>query len=408
VEVTVESISQIGAEWADHWVTGDVHVHADGCTRPSDPTFDVIRGEMRNGHVQLVEVLRWGHEIFEILQSGRNFARPTTDPPPGGGARIYEGFETSGIPAGTTGHLIGLDPVLDRSTDHFFEERRSTVLLADDLHAASPTTVFGLAHMSGFDLLTTHYQDTGEPFELPVHAARGLLSFVSVEGMPMTTGVSLQPEAWALLMNVGVHVALTAGVDYPCWVQDLGSARTLARVPDPGALDHAQFLDAIRARRIAMVDRSDDRLEFDLGVPAAADTVALPADGAARIHLRWRTTSAVRARLWLNGVVLQTVDLPAGSLSGELPVRLPASGWIVITTAHTISSATWVELEGHPFVPSLDAACALALSTRLITQMVRSGRRNLGTDTADALLTYDAALEHFEALARQARPTGCM
>ncbi len=398
----VESVTAVSADWVDRWITADVHVHADNCDVPTDPTLDVVRGRMRDGHVQLVEVLRWGHEIFDRRGA---FTAPATDPPPGG--PLYEGFETSGIPPGATGHMIGLAPVLDNSAGNSFATRRSTVLLADDLHAASPAMMFGLAHITAFDVIASRYRNEGEPFEMPVHAARGLLSFVSVESMPNTALETLQPDAWTLMMNAGVHVALTAGVDYPCWVRDLGSVRTLARVANPVALDHAQFLGAIRARQTGLVDRSDDRVEYDLG-SLGADPVALPADGSARLRLRWRTGADTSARIWFNGAVLRTVVLPAGVWSGEVSLRFPAGGWVVVTTPHTISPATWVAPMGRPFVPSADAACALVLAIQRISTIVRSGGRDLGADTAAALAAYDAAREHFEAVARLSRASGCM
>jgi cysteine-rich repeat protein len=387
------------------FVAGDPHVHSQGCLEaPADPPR-LLQLLAAQG-IQVGAALVWGdgYDVDRPRFTGRD------DPASTGERILHYDLEVSAFTEGDGGHLVmlGLHSI-DFSPDPF-RAPHSGLSLPAWARAQGERVVVGMAHgqfwpASGFP--SPGDVDCCMPWEFPIHAARGAVSFLITErlgdGAPVDEGTF---ALWRALLNSGFRVALLGGSDYPCihHVLDDTAPRTDVMA---GALSYEAWLEGIRRGRTVVTLDARHHLNLRVnGAPLGSEVQARPGD-VLTVSLESDAPEPTTVELLVNGAVAQTAALPAGRQVATLRVPLPASSWLFARTPRAATSAIYVLADGRPIRASAADACYLAQYTDHLSRLVRLRRVNLAEDTDSALEAYAAARAEFERRFREAGGVNC-
>lgn len=164
---------------------------------------------------------------------------------------------------------------------------------------------------------------------IAVDAALGLGDFYDVAALYSDELGSA--EFYYRLLNAGFRIPATGGTDNfsDVWRDPPpGSARTFAHIDGP--LSVRAWLDAVRRGRTFL--STGPLLRFDVNGRIAGDSIALPAEGAANVHVTADARSIARLdslQILVNGRVVRTVtagDSLHIAFEGDIP--MPVGGWI--------------------------------------------------------------------------------
>ena len=325
------SLSRLSNLRSRGWWGGDLHVHMNyGGAYRNTPPHLALQARAEGLHVVENLVVNKEQRIPDIA-----YWRPDVDPLSTRDFVLAYGQE---FHTGFWGHagLLGL-------TDHYllpdYSGYPGTALASlFPTNAAVADLVHGQAGLMGYvhpfdfrpDLSRV---EGGVPYELPVDVALGKVDYMEVMGY---SDHLITSEIWYRLLNCGFRVPAGAGTDaFPNFASlrgPPGLVRVYARAGAAGgALDHRQWLAAIRAGRTFVTNAPV--LEFTLGRSEIGDEIRLPRGGELRAHVSVRSPVPVdHLELVGNGRVVASIPLSGDRTTADTTITVPvtASGWFVL------------------------------------------------------------------------------
>jgi hypothetical protein len=244
--------------------------------------------------------------------------------------------------------------------------------------------------------------------EFPIDVALGKVDYFEAvgfdEGHLTTQGV------WYRLLNLGFRIPAAGGTDamanYASLHGPVGMSRTYAR---SGALDHAQWLAALKAGR--SVATNGPLLEFSLAGGEIGDEIALARPATLEARVRMRSIVAVdRLQVVGNGEVVAEIPLSADRSSAETTLRLAVkrSGWYLLRAfteqgRHPIldfhvsgtTSPIFVSVAGEPLRSRSDAEFFLAWTDKLEQAARDHPAYNSAAERQAILASLEAARQVF-------------
>jgi hypothetical protein len=313
---------------------------------------------------------------------------------------LHYDLEASAFAAGEAGHLLLLGL---RSIDYApdpFRAPSSGVPVVEWARAQGPGVVTGMAHAQFWPEDGSFPSPPVEccmPWELPVHAARGRLHFLSTErryagefrpGQPIDD-VTL--FLWSKLLGAGLRLPLAGASDYPC-VTHVFEDRTLhtdvavdAEPPTYGA-----WLDGLRAGRTTVADGTTDHLHLRVNGVGVGGEVQVAAGGRLTAWVESAFAEADEVQIRGNGQPLASVRVAAGAQATRVELPLAGSAWVIASSRHTMTSPVYVVVGGRPIGNAGDA-CYLVRYVDHLSDLVQRRRLDLRAETAPALAAYAEA-----------------
>jgi cysteine-rich repeat protein len=386
------------------FVAGDPHVHSRGClVAPTSPAR--LAQMLAADGIDVGAALVWG-DGFE--QDSGNFTG-SDDPASGGGRILHYDLEVSAFAAGNTGHLVMLGLRDIGFSSDPFRSPKSGLTLPAWAKAQGDRVAVGMAHgqfwpASGFPSPPVA---CCMPWEFPVQAARGGVSFLiterRVEGPVIDPGTF---QLWRALLNTGYRIAVMGGSDYPCIHREIGNSPRTDVLVD-GALTYDGWLAGVRGGRTVVTLDGAHRLNMRVNGAPLGSEVGARAGEVLLVSLESQSPEAVGVELLVNGAPATSVTLPAGRQVATLRLGLPASSWLSARTLRAHTGATYVLVDGRPIRASAPDACYLLRYTDHLSDLVRGRRIDVGEDLPAALEAYAAAGAEFERRFREAGGTAC-
>lgn len=335
------------------WFAGDLHAHwPDSACYGVSPPERMI--ERMPDDLNLVSVLLWNGGGF-FTENVQAYFRGKEDNPVSMPNRIvhYDLELSAFLLADRFGHCSYLNLA---SIDF----PRTGYHKPVQLWARAQDAVIGSDHSQGWvssydEFPTLEWCCT--PYETPVAIAHGRVDYLDYQGVE----AHLRRQwrfFWYSLLNCGFRPGLAATSDSWC-IHDVGSYRTYARVE--GELTYEKFLDAVAQGRTVAVEDWDNFIEFKVngvevggqvdavpGEPLALEArVILPAD-----RFRYGYVEFIR-----NGEVYAAH--PYAQFGGEFVVAeadtAGRSSWYSVRTTRSHAGAVFVEVDGLPVRPSVQA-----------------------------------------------------
>ena len=246
------------------------------------------------------------------------------------------------------------------------------------------------------------------PWEFPIQAARGGVSFLVTErrgdGPPVDEGTFLLSRT---LLNSGFKLALLGASDYPCIHRTIDdtSPRTDAIVTGPTSYDG--WLEAIRRGRTSITLDSRHHLNLRTNGAPLGSEVAAKAGEVLLVSVENEAPEPTTVELLVNGAPATSVTLAAGRQVATVRLGLSSSSWLSARSRRSATGPTYVLVDGKPIRASASDACYLVRYADYLSGLVSDGRIDLGEDTAEALDAYAAARAEFEKRFREAGGNAC-
>jgi hypothetical protein len=231
------------------------------------------------------------------------------------------------------------------------------------------------------------------PWELPIHAARGTIDFLSTErrgdGPALDSGTF---RLWKALQNSGFRIALTGASDFHCihWAVDETAPRTDVLLE--GDVSYDSWLDAIRSGRASLAVGHGSHLDLRVDKSRLGEEVTLPAGGGSvSLQVESRFPASDSVDLLVNGRVVQTVFMDGGAQVATVNLPLASSAWIFARSRSVATSPVYVVVGGAPVRGSAADVCYLVGYVDHLSRLVSSHRLDLGASTGQALAAYAGA-----------------
>ncbi|HEY5907792.1 MAG TPA: CehA/McbA family metallohydrolase, partial [Vicinamibacteria bacterium] len=252
------------------FVASDPHVHSGGCDGIDTPPPQLLQLLAAEG-IEVGAALVWGvgYDRDRPLFTGGD------DPASSGGRILHYDLEVSAFAAGRSGHLVALGlRDVDFSPDPF-RFPKSGLSIPPWAKTQGERVVVGMAHgqfwpSSGFPSPPVQ---CCMPWELPVQAARGGVSFLITErrgdGPPVDPGTFL---LWRTLLNSGFRLALLGASDYPCIHRAIDDTSPRTDVIVSGPLTYDAWLEGVRRGRTVLTMDARHRLNLRVnGAPLGSE-----------------------------------------------------------------------------------------------------------------------------------------
>lgn len=450
---------------ANGWYSGDVHIHAAGCSHYNEPTVGVapetIIRHVRGEGLWIGDVLTWGPgfqeqkrhfsgtaisppaalEVPDLQRVHGQDLRPVaaeTDPD----STIRYDLEISGFPSSPSGHLLLLrlkDQTYPGTSGPVDWPSWSLPILrwarAQGAVTGFAHCGFGLADLDGRipSLVVPSFDSIGAN-EFLVDAAHDAVDFLSGGNTIPAAELTL----WYHALNCGIRVPLVGETDWPCVSDDrVGMTRTYVHLDSPprGNAGYDHWVEGLRAGKvylsdgrahiidfkvaghapgeIAEIDR-DSNLLVEATVCARLDPVPEPALASLRDAPDWQEprwhlerarkpgTRAVDVEIIVNGQVAHTASIEADGTPQRIRHRLQ------------VSDSSWIALRILPALHShavfihrdgrpVRASVASADWCIDSVRKVKANRLSLvaPAERAEAEIAYDHALDHYRAIRRE-------
>ena len=388
-----------------HFVASDPHVHSHGCEAAGTSPSDLVRLLAGEG-IELGAALVWGVGYDQ----DRPYFTGQDDPASGGGRVLHYDLEVSAFAAGRSGHLIALGLRDIGFSSDPYSTPKSGLSIPAWAKAQGERVVVGMAHgqfwpAAGFPAPPVA---CCMPWEFPIQAARGGVSFLVTErrgdGPPVDGGTFL---LWRTLLNSGFKIALLGASDYPCIHRTIDdtSPRTDAIVNGPTSYDG--WLEAIRRGRTSISLDARHHLNLRVNGAPLGSEVAAKAGEVLLVSVENEAPEATTVELLVNGATATSVTLAAGRQVATLRLGLPASSWLSARTRRSSTGATYVLVGGKPIRASAADACYLARYADHLSGLVTDGEIDLGEDQAEALDAYAVARAEFDKRFHEAGGNAC-
>jgi cysteine-rich repeat protein len=373
------------------WVTGDPHIHTSGCeTLPRTP--GQLSELIASQGLDVASVLVWG----DGYENDAPRFTGSDDPASRDGRILHYDLEVSAFRAAEAGHLVllGLRSIAFSPTP--FDTPESGVPIVDWAHAQGDVAV-GMAHGQfwledgSFPLPGLDYPCC-VPFELPVHVARGRLSFLITERRG--SGPALDERTfllWKSLLNAGFRVGLTGASDFPCINKALNETTPRTDAILDGDLTYARWIDAIRRGRTVAATGYGNRLNMRVNGTLLGGEVRVAAGELLNVSIEARFPEPTVVELVANAAPLASVRLDAGAQVATLRLPATASQWLIARTPRAATSPVYVVVDGRPIRPSAADACYLVRYVDHLTNLVTSRRIPMAGSQAQALAAYAEA-----------------
>lgn len=391
------------------FVASDPHVHSRGCLLPPASPAQLMQLLAAQG-IELGAALVWG----DGFEADRAFFTGRDHPASAGGRVLHYDLEVSAFAADRTGHLVVLGlRDLDFSPDPF-RSPKSGLTIPPWAKAQGERVVVGMSH--GQFWPATGFRSPPVvccmPWEFPIQAARGGVSFLVTErrgdGTPIDPGTFL---LWRTLLNSGFRIALLGSSDYPCVHREIDDTtpRSDVIVSDPptGPPSYDAWLEGVRRGRTVVTLDARHRLNLRVNGAPLGSEVAARAGEVLLVSLESQAPEPTGVELLVNGVPTLSVVLAAGRQVATVRLGLPASSWISARTLRAATSAVYVVVDGKPIRASAGDTCYLIKYADHLSGLVSSRQIDLAEDTASALEAYAAARAEFEKRFREAGGQAC-
>jgi hypothetical protein len=245
------------------------------------------------------------------------------------------------------------------------------------------------------------------PWEFPIQAARGGVSFLvterRVDGPPLDPGTF---QLWRPLLNAGYRIALMGASDYPCINREIaGSPRTDVIVN--GTLTYDAWLEGVRRGRTVVTTDRHHRLNLRVNGVGLGGELAARSGEVLLLSVESESPEAAIVDVMANGSTAASVSLPAGRQVATLRVGLAQSSWISARSMHAATSPVYVLVDGRPIRGPAADICYLKQYTDHLSDLVRNRRIDLGEDRGFALDAYASAGAEFERRFREAGGAVC-
>jgi hypothetical protein len=415
--VEIDDSTEVVALRVDRWIepaergyySGDVHIHAAGCSHYDHPTEGVtpetIVRHVRGEGLQIGNVLTWGpcfyyqkqfftgysispvaeleHPQLQALQ-GMDWTATTT--PLDDASSLRYDLEISQFPSGHAGHLIlvGLEDQDYPGAPRVEDWPSWDLPILRWAHAQGATV--GFAHIG----LGLHTESTDLPnYDIPSFDYAGECIIDVTHDIPLFfAAAEVHPAAeltlWYHLLNIGYRVVMLGETDFPCISDDkVGVGRTYVRLPQaprgPRAIE--DWLEGVRTESLYFGDGRSHL--FDVEVDGSADreqtrtdpgTVRLTATVAALLeeepvplvnprfvgvawpvwhveHARVAGSREVEVEAVVNGVAVarQTIVADGTPRPVVFELELERSSWIAMRILPSVhSTPVFVEVGGAP------------------------------------------------------------
>jgi len=377
------------------WIEGDTHVHGHGCQGDLGP--DELGAFIQHRHLAFGSALVWGDGYAQDRPHFSGEDSPVSTPQ----SVLHYDLEVSEFAASHVGHLIllGLRSI-DFSPNPFLSPR-SGVSIAPWARAQGARVLVGLSHSDHWPADGSFPRDVTDcctPFELPVHAARGDLSFIEATVRdPRGQFPDASLHLWSLLQDSGFRVALLGASDFPCVHDSVDPSRTprTSAFLDGGTGFEA-WLDALRkGRAVAGIGRTE-RLNLRVNGARLGEEVRVAAGQPLRLSVEASLDEPGDVQVLASGQGVGRVHLGSGVQAAPLEITLGRSAWLVASSARSITNPVYVVVDGRP-IRSADATCYWMRYLDYVGGLVQRGTLDLGADTDEALSAYRDARTVFEA-----------
>jgi cysteine-rich repeat protein len=386
------------------FVASDPHVHSRGCGPFVTQPPDLVRLLASTG-IELGAALVWG-----LGYAGdRPLFTGSDDPASGGGHVLHYDLEVSAFAAGRSGHLVALGlRDIDFSSDPF-RFPKSGLSIPPWAKAQGERVVVGMAHGQFWPAAGFPEPPGGccMPWEFPIQAARGAVSFLITErrgdGPPVDPGTFL---LWRTLLNTGFRIAVLGASDYPCINRSIeDTLRTDVIVEGP--LTYEAWLAGLRGGRTVVARDARHHLNLRVNGALLGSEVAARAGEVLLISIESDAPEATAVELLVNGAPQTSVVLAAGRQVATFRFGLPASSWLAARSRHSATGALYVVVDGKPIRASAEDACYLLRYTDHLSRLVERREIDLAEDTREALDGYAAARAELEKRFREAGGQVC-
>ena len=405
VSLLVGAVPLAGAGERFAWVTGDPHVHTTAwdCDIGRDPEEIVEFLELFGLNVASSLVWGAGYQRDRPWFTGHD--HPASQP----GRLLHYDLEVSSLPGDLGGHLILLGlrdlELFDAGSPH-----ASGVPVVDWALAQDPRVTVGVAHAFKWPADGSYpYLDTwGRPLELPIHAARGTLHFLSTEIPGEGTVVDAGTwTIWTMLLNSGFRVPLLGSSDLPCIQHTLGGAvlRTHALVEVP--FTYESWLTALRAGRTVLASGAGESLNLEIAGGRLGDEVPSVRGATASLRIEANLEHAAGIEILVNGEAALELPAPEGFSRIETDLVFEQSAWVVARSPRALTSPIYVVVDDAPIRVSPEDVCYLIGYVDFLSAHVRDGAIDMGPDRDTALTAYAEARSVLEARFRDAGGESC-
>jgi len=376
------------------WVTGDPHVHATAWDCDVSHSPEQLAELQERHHLDVVSALLWGigYERDRPWFTGRDHPVSTAE------HVLHFDVEVSHFEPERGGHLILLGL---RELDFFDAGATSLsgVPVVDWASGQDPGVTIGMAH--GFkwpaDGSFPRLDTWGRPFELPVHAARGRIHFLSTEEPGETV---VDPGTWKLwksLQNAGLRVTLMGASDYPCIAHSFDGDVLRNHALIRGPLSYAAWLEAIRAGRVVVASGDRESLNLEVAGARLGEEARLGAGLPATIVVEANLAGAADVEILGNGRPVLTLPLPAGHARVVTEIALESSAWLVARSPRAVTNPVYALVDGRPIRASAEDACYLVRYVDYLADSVARGSINMHGSRDAALAAYAEARRTLEA-----------
>jgi cysteine-rich repeat protein len=374
------------------WVEGDTHVHGHGCQGEAGPS-QLVELLIRR-HLAVASGLVWGQGYLQDRPQFTGEDAPESVP----GHLLHYDLEVSNFAADRTGHLIllGLRSI-DFSHNPFLNPRSSVPIVAWALAQGSRVLV-GMSHSDHWPADGSFPRDTTDcciPFDLPVHAVRGDLSFIEETTRdPHRLFEDSSLYLWSRLQDSGLRVALLGASDFPCVDETVDrTPRTSAFLEGSG---YEAWLEALRRGRAVVSIGRGESLNLRANGARLGEEIRVRAGEPIRLSVEATLSEAGEVQVLANGLSLGRVSLGTGQQAAALEASLTSSAWLVARSARSITNPIYVLVDGQP-VRGAAATCYWIRYLDHLGRLVQQRTLDLGPDTSRALSAYAEARILFEA-----------
>ena len=250
------------------WYSGDVHIHAAGCSHYQNPTEGVLPKDMirqvLGENLDIASVLTWKPDYYYQKQFFSGHDDPLSTP----GHLMHYDLEVSGFPSSHAGHLVLLGL---REQDYPGAKRLEdwpTWDLPVLKWAKAQNATVGFAH-SGWGLQVSGTELPS--YEVPPFNGIGANEFIVDVTQPEAVdfiSVVDTPYVWELniwyhILNVGFRTRIAGETDFPCiYDSRVGQGRGYTRIDGPVTYD--KWLTGIRNGSTYVSDGRSHLIDFSV------------------------------------------------------------------------------------------------------------------------------------------------
>jgi cysteine-rich repeat protein len=371
------------------WAAGDPHIHSIGCNADDLTPAQLLHVSMER-EMKVTAGLVWG----DGFDTDRHYFTGSDDGASQPGAIIHYDLEVSHFPAATPGHLVILGLHSLNFSNDPFHRPGSGIPVAD--WALGQNAVVGMAHGQFWPDDGSFPSDVTSccmPWDFPVQAIRGKLSFLETEqkigGPPVDPGTEL---LWTKTLNAGARVGIAGASDYPCIHHFIGSTTPRTDVLVDGEVSYEKWIEGLRAGRSTIGTGAPTRhLNLRVNGQPLGSEVRVRAGTKLRLSLESESGSATTIRTIVNGAVVDSVNVEAGLQAAPLELEIQKSSWISAATSGLQTSPIYVVVDDAPIRASASDTCYLIRYVDHLINLVNRGKLVLGDEKSSSLRTYQEA-----------------